>query len=139
MIALTRPRHRSFQKSENRRFPTVAIESTAQPKISKSDWGAPEVQNGVNAGRAENGEGGGANTPSQIQAGSESGHPPIEFRDPLRWFGILVPPKLRESQHSFTSAIEGPLRHLIAAERGMWEIEVEIRKIRKAMKRERKA
>lgn len=76
--------------------------------------------------------------------------------NPLRWYGILVPPELRKTQSAF-SAVFGspinageqnietrgdetsPLTNAVNAARGLREVEVEIRKVRKAVKKAEKA
>jgi len=59
--------------------------------------------------------------------------------DPLRWFGILVPPELRRAQASFTSALQEGTADCANSARRMREIEVEIRKLRKEIRRAEKA
>jgi hypothetical protein len=72
--------------------------------------------------------------------------------NPLRWYGVLVPPELRRAQSAFTAAAggssaseesdetcNGPIADAVNAARGMRDIEVEIRKIRKAVKKAEKA
>jgi hypothetical protein len=72
--------------------------------------------------------------------------------NPLRWYGVLVPPELRRAQSAFTAATEGssaseesdetcngPIADAVNAARGMRDIEAEIRKIRKAVKKAEKA
>lgn len=65
---------------------------------------------------------------------------PIDTREPIRWFGILVPSSLRQAQKSFSSAVlDGDaLTKAINSARGMREIEAEIRKLRKAIKKAEK-
>lgn len=58
--------------------------------------------------------------------------------DPLRWFGILVPPDLRTAQASFASAVETPVADAINAARRMRLIEIEIRKLRKEIRKAEK-
>lgn len=58
-----------------------------------------------------------------------------QLKDPLTWFGILVPPALRAAQTSFSSAISEPAAEAVEAARGMREIETEIRRVRKAVRR----
>ena len=55
--------------------------------------------------------------------------------DPLRWFGILVPPELRRAQALFTASVEGAIPDGIDSARRMREIEVEIRKLRKEIRK----
>ena len=64
----------------------------------------------------------------------------IDTHDPIRWFGILVPSTLRQAQKSFSSALldEGSVTKAVNCSRGMREVEIEIRKLRKAIKKEEK-
>jgi len=55
--------------------------------------------------------------------------------DPLHWYGILVPPQLRHAQSSFINAIAGPVSDAANATQAMRRNEVEIRKLRKEMKK----
>ena len=59
---------------------------------------------------------------------------PLES-DPLRWFGILVPPALRSAQTSFSSAVDNAIAEAVNAARAMRECEVEIRKLRKEIRK----
>lgn len=60
--------------------------------------------------------------------------------DPLRQFGILIPPALRSAQKSFAKAVrdEGAVTSAINSSRRMRDVEVEIRKARKALKKAEK-
>ena len=55
--------------------------------------------------------------------------------DPLHWYGILVPPQLRHAQSSFVNAIAGPVSDAANATQSMRRNEVEIRKLRKEIKK----
>lgn len=61
--------------------------------------------------------------------------------DPIRWFGILVPPPLRQAQTSFTSAVlsDGTFAQASNAARGMRDVEVDIRKLRKTIRKAEKS
>lgn len=61
----------------------------------------------------------------------------VALRDPLRWFGILIPPPLRAAQKSFSSAVQDndAVIKAVNAARSMRDIEVEIRKLRKMTKK----
>lgn len=65
----------------------------------------------------------------------------LDLHDPLRWFGILIPPTLRHAQRSFVSAVldEDTLARSVNAARGMRQLEVEIRKLRKAIRKMEKS
>ncbi|KAL5049862.1 hypothetical protein BDW71DRAFT_203940 [Aspergillus fruticulosus] len=56
--------------------------------------------------------------------------------DPIRWFGILVPPSLRSAQKSFTEAIEGSLPELAGVVVEMQIAEAEISRLRRELGRE---
>ncbi|KAL8839584.1 MAG: hypothetical protein Q9170_001688 [Blastenia crenularia] len=53
--------------------------------------------------------------------------------DPLKWFGILVPPALRASQSSFKSAVTEAVPSLANVTIEMRTLEIEIRRTRKKM------
>lgn len=55
--------------------------------------------------------------------------------DPLRWFGILVPPALRTAQSTFVGAVEGPIPQLVTILRDLRTQEIEIGRIRKQIKK----
>ena len=56
-------------------------------------------------------------------------------RDPLNWFGILVPPALRESQQSFMRAATANIPALASTVKEMREMESEIRRVRKKLRK----
>ncbi|KAF2170460.1 hypothetical protein M409DRAFT_19281 [Zasmidium cellare ATCC 36951] len=70
----------------------------------------------------------------------EASENPATITDPLRWFGILTPASLRSAQESFTSAVldEATLSKALNAARGMRDLEGDIRKLRKAIKKAEK-
>lgn len=59
----------------------------------------------------------------------------MKLVDPLRWFGILVPPALRTAQTSFIAAVEGPIPRLASLARDLRTQEIEIGRVKKQMKR----
>ncbi|KAK3702098.1 hypothetical protein LTR37_015073 [Vermiconidia calcicola] len=58
--------------------------------------------------------------------------------DPLRWFGILIPPALRAAQTSFATAVNEVVAESVNAAKRMRECEVEMRKVRKEVRRAEK-
>ena len=56
-------------------------------------------------------------------------------KDPLRWFGILVPPALRAAQQTFASAVEGSIPQLATIARELRNQEIEIGRVRKQIKK----
>lgn len=76
--------------------------------------------------------------------------------NPLRWYGVLVPPELKRAQSSFSAVLQdssspdehdemgpdytkSPIADAVNAARGLRDIEAEIRKTRKAVKKAEKA
>jgi hypothetical protein len=70
--------------------------------------------------------------------------------NPLRWYGILVPPELRKAQSSFSMVLgnlsntacdftDSPITNAVNATRGLREVETELRKVRKSLKKAEKA
>ena len=55
--------------------------------------------------------------------------------DPLKWFGVLVPPALRASQRSFKSAVVDVVPVLASLSNQMGEIEIEVRRARKRLRK----
>ena len=55
--------------------------------------------------------------------------------NPLKWFGILVPPALRTAQSTFVGTVEGPIPQLAAIARDMRAQEIEIGRVRKQIKK----
>lgn len=86
--------------------------------------------------------------PEQEQSKEESDHQEAQDtqdkdstkkpRDPLHWYGILVPPPLRACQKSFVSAIERPAIEAANASQALRHITLEIRKLRKDIKKAEK-
>ncbi|KAI5194780.1 hypothetical protein E4T39_08513 [Aureobasidium subglaciale] len=59
-------------------------------------------------------------------------------RDPLHWYGILVPPSLRSSQKAFVSALEIPVIDAANSAQALRHVALEIRKLRKDIKKAEK-
>ncbi|KAL4885040.1 hypothetical protein BJY04DRAFT_158553 [Aspergillus karnatakaensis] len=55
--------------------------------------------------------------------------------DPIRWYGILVPPSLRSAQKSFTEAVEASIPELASTVTEMRVAEKEILRLRKELGR----
>ena len=55
--------------------------------------------------------------------------------DPIRMFGILVPPALRSAQTSFRDAVDGPVVRLVAVTRELRVLERDIGRARKAVRK----
>jgi hypothetical protein len=55
--------------------------------------------------------------------------------DPLRWFGILVPPALRSAQSNFVSVVEGAIPQLATLAKDLRSQEIEIGRVKKQIKK----
>ncbi|KAF1975595.1 hypothetical protein BU23DRAFT_588544 [Bimuria novae-zelandiae CBS 107.79] len=56
-------------------------------------------------------------------------------KDPITWFGVLVPPALRSAQTAFVSAVEGPVGTLSKLSKELKRQEIEIGRVRKQIKK----
>jgi hypothetical protein len=61
--------------------------------------------------------------------------PKEKSTDPLRWFGILVPPALRTAQSTFIGAVEGPIPQLATIAKDLRTQEIEIGRVKKQIKK----
>lgn len=77
--------------------------------------------------------------PKQDTASPKDSETSIQPKDPLKWFGILVPQSLRSAQASFASAMDSPASDAVNASRGMRQVEIEIRKLRKDIRKAERA
>jgi hypothetical protein len=59
--------------------------------------------------------------------------------DPIRWYGVLVPPALRAAQSQFVSAVEGPIPRVVNLSKELKILEIEVGRTRKTMKKLGKA
>ncbi|CAD0087618.1 unnamed protein product [Aureobasidium vineae] len=72
------------------------------------------------------------------ETADDKGATPKKPRDPLHWYGILVPPSLRSSQKSFQFAINDPVVDAVNSAQALRRIDMEIRKLRKDIKKAEK-
>lgn len=56
-------------------------------------------------------------------------------RDPLDWYGILVPPALRTTQRNFKDAVANLVPALASISKEMREVEIEVRRARKRIQK----
>jgi hypothetical protein len=59
----------------------------------------------------------------------------LSSRDPIKWFGVLVPPPLRSAQSKFIEVVEGPVPRLVSQTKELRALEIEIRRTRKSIKK----
>ena len=68
-----------------------------------------------------------------VPKGTETGS--SMTRDPLNWFGILVPSTLRASQRNFKDAVTDGIPALASVAKEMRAVEIEVRRARKRIKK----
>lgn len=105
------------------------------PPPSSSSTPPPNDNNGKNPqsklSDSINDRDNGAETPKK-ESVTVSEPPP---RDPLNWFGILLPPALRQSQAAFKSAATEIIPSLVSTVKQMKDIELEVRRTRKKLRK----
>jgi hypothetical protein len=74
-------------------------------------------------------------TKSEEKSSTDASKKTAGIVDPLRWFGILVPPALRTAQSNFITAVEGTVPQLANVTRVLRNQEIEIGRIRKQIKK----
>lgn len=72
-------------------------------------------------------------SPNDLPLPESTPSSPLVPRDPLTWFGILVPPALRQAQNNFKPAAEDITPQMAGVALQMKELEIEIRRTRKKM------
>jgi hypothetical protein len=102
-----------------------AADANRADKAEDSDK-ADDADKAADADRAEN-----ANSPSSRKMGEGE----KTLIDPIRWFGILVPPALRSAQASFLASVKGPIPQLSTLASELRGAEVDIGRLRKQIKK----
>ncbi|KAI9833293.1 MAG: hypothetical protein M1819_003688 [Sarea resinae] len=120
-----------------------AADQDGSPRFSVIHSPTPQVKPAINEDTANNAfpSPPSPNTapkaePSDHQASEhqEKGKANPRTQDPLRWFGILVPPALRSAQGHFSSAVDTSIPHLASTVYDIALTEQEIRHVRKQLK-----
>ena len=113
--------------------PTFSV--TAPKAVPKPE--EPEERDGPETAEAsKETESSAAESPSKAHSEDEkfiNGQQPP--KDPLRWFGILVPHALRSAQSSFVSGVEGHVPKLATLTKDLRRREVDIGRLRKQIRK----
>jgi hypothetical protein len=88
-----------------------------------------ENENGPSAAEIESGT-----APEKPESGTGDA-PRATVADPIRMFGILVPPALRSAQTSFREAVEGPVVGLATVAGELRALEREIGRVKKGIRK----
>ncbi|KAJ4373841.1 hypothetical protein N0V83_002580 [Neocucurbitaria cava] len=102
----------------------AAVDEQQPPNTSKTESSAPEETSTA-----------GDDSREESKTAKETTKDANKIADPLRWFGILVPPALRTAQSAFISAVEGPIPQLATIARDLRSQEIEIGRVRKQIKK----
>lgn len=73
------------------------------------------------------------------RAESEAGPKKQNARDPLRWFGVLTPLSLRQTQACAAEAVDEVIPRLASLSAEMQDLEIQVRRARKKRAKERTA
>ncbi|KAF2109734.1 hypothetical protein BDV96DRAFT_604608 [Lophiotrema nucula] len=76
-----------------------------------------------------------ATEPEDPKVNNASSSDRYSSTDPLRWFGILVPPALRQAQSSFVAAVEEPIPEIATLIKDLRKQEIDIGRLRKQLKK----
>ncbi|EFE43201.1 conserved hypothetical protein [Trichophyton verrucosum HKI 0517] len=109
-------------------FKTVTIETkpdSSRDKDAKEGTGKPSEDEGE--GEDEDHA---AQTPTETE--TKEARTKSKMSNPLHWFGILVPPPLRNAQEAFVGAVAGPIPALAGVVSEMREVEHKVESLRRA-------
>ncbi|OCK81822.1 hypothetical protein K432DRAFT_403444 [Lepidopterella palustris CBS 459.81] len=111
--------------------PSVAI-CIPEPQTSSQDSTSSSSESKDSNGISERATGL-ANSSSKKEPTSST--PKHKSVDPLRWYGLLVPPALRSAQASFIQAVEGPIPRLVTLSKELRSLEIDIGRTRKQIRK----
>lgn len=110
--------HETYVKLHTNPVPEICLESPARPSLEKLSKSSSQAEFETRTLRPA--------TSKEITSSTSS-------RDPLNWFGILVPSALRRTQSSFKTVAEEIVPRMATMDREMRQVEIEVRKVRKKM------
>ncbi len=113
---------RTISSSTSRRSPTFTVTAStdSQEVGTKSSPSSTSESSSVKAGRIDHAD--------EAKPASTTKKAP---RDPLNWFGILVPPALRDTQRDFTRAVTDSIPALAGVDQEMRCVEEDIVRVRR--------
>lgn len=101
--------------------------------LEPEERGKPEAESESDAGEQDPEDANEDEKPTKNEEANEK--PKIDPRDPIRWFGVLVPPTLRSAQSQFIGIVEGPIPQLVTLIKELRALEIEIGRTRKSIKK----
>ncbi|KAE8379236.1 hypothetical protein BDV26DRAFT_260045 [Aspergillus bertholletiae] len=105
-------------------------ENQSHPSDAPSECDGTEKKRGPEAKDARaSSHSPGAQEPAEAK--SKPSEKKSRSSDPIRWYGILVPPSLRSAQQSFAEAVGGPLPELASVVVEMQAVEKKVKCLRK--------
>jgi len=96
--------------------PTAKIE---EPKETTTEGPTPEVPNT------------GTETDAKTRDEKTKSSCTAQYRDPIHWFGLLVPSALRASQTLFVRAVEEDIPEILRLNMELKQVEIDVRRTRK--------
>jgi hypothetical protein len=108
-------------------FKCVSALSSAERRTEKTPEPEPAPAVSVNSQPAPEKDEAESTRPAKSQAP----------KNPLRWFGVLVPPFLSTTQTSFATAVQGPIPELASVITEMREVESKVNELRSFIAAER--
>ncbi|EFE33819.1 uncharacterized protein ARB_07284 [Trichophyton benhamiae CBS 112371] len=115
-------------------FKTVTIETkpdSSRDKDAKEGTDKPSEDEGEDVDEDEDEDEDHAQTPTETEETKEA-RTKSKMSNPLHWFGILVPPPLRNAQEAFVGAVAGPIPALAGVVSEMREVEHKVEGLRRA-------
>jgi hypothetical protein len=63
----------------------------------------------------------------------------VDTKDPIQWFGVLVPPFLKDCQKHFSNFVDTTITEILSLDHQMRQLEIEVGRTRKAIKKQGKS
>lgn len=111
--------------------PPVFAVAEEQPPAPTTAGDAKEDKN--DEVKVDSGEKGGEETEAEAEVGEKkaAATAATAAKNPIRWFGVLVPQALREAQSQSIKVAEDIIPRLVSVEAEMAHVEIEVRRARK--------
>ncbi|KAI1324856.1 hypothetical protein F5Y16DRAFT_401983 [Xylariaceae sp. FL0255] len=110
--------------------PHIDVPISAEVATGKEEQG-DEKASAEEKGYEKEEDGGNDKPTAEPSPSSTSSHKPKQPTEPLRWFGLLSPPALRQAQAQSVRAVEEVIPRLVSVNAEMAGLEIEIRRAKK--------
>ncbi|KAH7313343.1 hypothetical protein B0I35DRAFT_480036 [Stachybotrys elegans] len=117
------------ERMQSSRLLSISMSESGLPDFSIRNQDEPAPPGADTAGEPEKGDGAASDAkPSESNPTEKHTKPK---KDPLHWFGLLVPQSLRAAQSQSVQVVEGIIPRLVTVNTEMAHLEIEIRRARK--------